>query len=168
MFPTAAAASRLTPSLLTRGGIITSGVEAGYEILTYKVGHPSGPFTWLGQKAADYFYPLDTGNTDPAPVAQGATRNSNRIKADPRAGSAPHTVFRRDPATGRIDHYESYKTADPRDPNLVKPYKRFDGVGDLHRDPQRGNVPTPHINYRDNKGNSRARPVRNNEKPKGY
>lgn len=63
----------------------------------------------------------------------------------------PHTSFRRDGATGEIDHYESYeRPSDPRDPRPFIPTKRVDVKGKPHYDKKtKTSIPTPHVNLPD-------------------
>jgi hypothetical protein len=78
----------------------------------------------------------------------------------------PRTVFRRGPS-GRVDHYQTFEApSSPRDPRPTILTKRFDGVGDAHKD-----VPTPHIHEPskpDGRLNRARNPPRPDELPKGY
>jgi hypothetical protein len=43
-----------------------------------------------------------------------------------------HTVFRTDPVTGKVTHYETYRPqTNPRNPNSWESIKRYDGPGDV-------------------------------------
>jgi hypothetical protein len=60
-------------------------------------------------------------------AAKKVTRK--RFTPDPNATGA-HTVFRRDPVTGKVTHYETYKPqTNLRDPKPWEIVKRFDGLG---------------------------------------
>jgi len=130
-------------------------------------------FDELGDSARTFafFYAMGTIS---GPGGAGGKRTKNHLSPDPMAGSAPHTTFRRDPVTGKITHYESYRPGNPGDPVPLRAYKRFDGEGAAHTDKvTNSTVPTPHINFPDkSRGRgaplSRARPPRNYEKPTGY
>ncbi|MBT2398755.1 polymorphic toxin-type HINT domain-containing protein [Streptomyces sp. ISL-100] len=60
----------------------------------------------------------------------------------------PHTTFRRDGATGNIDHYQEWvRPEDPRDPRPFIPGKRVDVKGQPHYDKKtKTSIPTPHVN----------------------
>jgi len=64
---------------------------------------------------------------------------------DPSASGA-HSVFRRDPKTGKVTHYSTYETnTNPQDPKPWKKTKRVDVVGDPHYNKvTKEAVPTPH------------------------
>ncbi len=53
----------------------------------------------------------------------------NRLQPDPQAEGA-HDTFRRDPNTGKIEHYEEWRPqTNPRNPTPWESVKRYDGVG---------------------------------------
>lgn len=58
-----------------------------------------------------------------------------------------HTAIKRDPNTGKITHYETYKhQTNPRDPNPWESEKRYDGQGKGHRNKElKEDINTPHI-----------------------
>jgi hypothetical protein len=59
-----------------------------------------------------------------------------------------HTVFRRDPLTGQVTHYETYiPQTNPRDPKPWQSVKRFDGYGsDPHYNKVLGmDINSPHV-----------------------
>ncbi|MGE5196045.1 MAG: hypothetical protein ACM3JI_01790, partial [Anaerolineae bacterium] len=73
----------------------------------------------------------------------------NRFIPDVNA-TGTRSVFRRDPITGRVTHYETYRPQiNPYDPKLWESVKRFDG--NLHHPHQHYNkttkrdIATPHI-----------------------
>ena len=70
----------------------------------------------------------------------------NRFVPDINATGA-HTVFRRDPMTGKITHYETYRPqTNPFDPKRWESLKRYDGLGKSHRNKiLKQNIETPHI-----------------------
>lgn len=56
----------------------------------------------------------------------------NRFKPDTRAEGA-HSVFRRDPMTGRVTHYETFRPqTNPYDPKPWESVLRFDAIGNLY------------------------------------
>jgi len=73
-------------------------------------------------------------------------RGGNNLAPSPTA-VGPHTVFRRDPVTGQITHYESFiPQTNPRNPNPWESIKRVDLRGDPHYNKVTGqDVPTPHV-----------------------
>ncbi len=58
-----------------------------------------------------------------------------------------HTIFRRDPVTGKVTHYETkIPQTNPRNPNPWQVEKRVDVVGDPHYNKVlKQDVPTPHV-----------------------
>jgi len=58
-----------------------------------------------------------------------------------------HTVFRRNPVTGKVTHYETrIPQTNPRNPNPWQVEKRVDVVGDPHFNKVLNqDVPTPHV-----------------------
>lgn len=70
----------------------------------------------------------------------------NRFKPHPNATGA-HTVTRRDPNTGEITHYETYKPqTNSQNPNPWESEKRYDGQGRGHTNKPLGKkIETPHI-----------------------
>jgi RHS repeat-associated protein len=100
-------------------------------------------------------------------AAKGGRRAGKQFRPHPKA-EGPHTVFRRDPETGRVSHYETYDSPSPG------VGKRFDGVGPSH-----GGVDTPHVHpttYHSNPADPTrgrfvegpARPATPDELPLGY
>ena len=70
----------------------------------------------------------------------------NRFFPDARA-TGTHTVFRRDPLTNRVTHYETYRFQTNRlDPKPWESVKRFDGTGKGHTNKiLREKIETPHM-----------------------
>ncbi|MFN2468450.1 MAG: RHS repeat-associated core domain-containing protein [Gaiellaceae bacterium] len=89
---------------------------------------------------------------------------AKRLVPDTRAGG-PHSVFRRDPVSRRVTHYESYRPQrNPLDPRPWESVKRFDGVGRPHYNKiDRRYVPPPHVHDRRVRGG--VRPARQWEVP---
>jgi hypothetical protein len=69
-----------------------------------------------------------------------------RLNPDPDA-VGPHTVFRRDPQTGEVTHYATYRPqTNPQNPNPWELEVRYDAVGKPHfNKATQQYVPTPHI-----------------------
>lgn len=120
--------------------------------------------------ANDVFAVIDlaTGLGDQAKAASRAlrsTRSGGRQKnyfiRDIEAGGNPHTRFRRNPETGRIEHYQTFDSTGSAGGN-----KRFRGTGPEHSgvDPPLILEPKP----RHPGGNpNRSRPARPDETPQG-
>lgn len=69
----------------------------------------------------------DVGKGGMGEVAKTASRK--RFSPNPLAEGA-HTVFRRDPLTGKVSHYETFRPqTNLRNPNPWESVKRFDGPG---------------------------------------
>ena len=84
--------------------------------------------------------------------------NVCKLRPDTRA-IGDHTTFRRNPSTGRVEHYQDW-IPNPRNPSGFDSGKRFDGVGKSH-----GGVDTPHVHP---KGRGPARLPTSQETPRGY
>jgi RHS repeat-associated protein len=85
-------------------------------------------------------------NVEALAILATAGRGSGRMK--PIAGAqGPHTTFRVDPQTGRINHYETWRPqSNPRNPNPWDSTLRFDRTGAPHFNKITGkDVPTPHV-----------------------
>ncbi|MBA3722214.1 MAG: hypothetical protein H0W88_07425 [Parachlamydiaceae bacterium] len=70
-----------------------------------------------------------------------------KFKPDPDAEGG-HTAIRRDPETGEITHYETYKPqTNPKNPNAWETEKRYDGKGNQeHFNKAEGKyIPEPHV-----------------------
>ena len=88
-----------------------------------------------------------------APVSVGSqvvetTKKTSRNRFTPDINTTgPHTVFRRDPVTGKVTHYETYKPqTNPLDPKPWESVVRFDGVGKGHTNKiLQELVETPHV-----------------------
>jgi len=96
------------------------------------------------------------------PHQPAAGRGSNKLRPHPAAEGAPHTTFRRNPQTGRIEHYQTF---DPE--GTAGGNKRFRGTGKDH-----GGVHTPLV-VEPRPGHpggtpNRARPARPGELPNGF
>jgi hypothetical protein len=90
----------------------------------------------------------------PAP----STGNRNIMKPDP-AAKGPHTTMKRDPQTGKVTNYETYRPqTNPRNPNPWESVKRVDAKGKSH-----GGVDTLHVHEPDSK---LPRPADDTEIPK--
>lgn len=79
-------------------------------------------------------------------VANGVKATRNRMFPDP-AAKGEHTVFRRNPETNKITHYETFRPqSNPRNPNAWESVKRFDGIGKSHQNKILAkDFETPHI-----------------------
>lgn len=72
-------------------------------------------------------------------------RHQNDLRPDPKA-IGPHSTFKRDPATGRITNYETYRPQ--TNPNNLNPWERilrYDGIGKPHPDTATKQYILPHI-----------------------
>jgi len=89
-----------------------------------------------------------TRNIETIAVKETAKKASrNHFTPDINATGA-HTVFRRDPITNKVTHYETYRPqTNPFDPKPWESVKRFDGVGsDPHFNKiTRENIGAPHV-----------------------
>ena len=58
-----------------------------------------------------------------------------------------HSVFRRDPMSGKVTHYDTYKPqSNPYDPKPWELVKRYDGMGKGHRNKVlKELINTPHV-----------------------
>jgi hypothetical protein len=65
-------------------------------------------------------------------------RGGNNLKPDPNA-TGDHSTFVRNPATGKVTHYATYKQ-NPMNPSGFDELLRFDGIGRAHN-----GIPTPHM-----------------------
>jgi RHS repeat-associated protein len=89
-------------------------------------------------------------------------RGTNLLRRNPAAGARPHTAFRRNPDTGRIDNYETYDSSGAAGGN-----KRFRGTGRPHGGQDPSLILEPKPGHPDATPN-RARPARPDELPQGY
>jgi hypothetical protein len=90
-----------------------------------------------------------------------------RMKLGPNPQArGPHTVFRRDPTTKKVSHYETFeRQGNPRNPAPWESIKRVDVVGKPHFNKRTGeHVPTPHVHEKGAPGG--VRPARPEELPK--
>ena len=80
-------------------------------------------------------------------VLSMARGGAGRIRPDPKASGA-HSVFKRDPQTGSITHYETYRPqTNPQNPNPWELVKRYDAIGRARYNKATDTwVPTPHVN----------------------
>ena len=83
-------------------------------------------------------------------IGQLATSGSRKRFAPDVNATGAHTVFRRDPVTGRVTHYETYKPqTNPFNPKPWESVLRFDGIstnteGHFNKI-LRQYIPEPHI-----------------------
>ncbi len=70
-------------------------------------------------------------------------RGKNKIKPDTNAQGA-HSVYKRDPNTGEITNYKTYKP-NPQNPSGFDEVIGYDGVGAPHKNPITGEDLLPHI-----------------------
>lgn len=78
---------------------------------------------------------------------KGSGKGKNKLKPDPKA-QGEHTVFRRDPKTGTVSHYATYKPqTNPRKNFPWEPVQRYDGYGsDKHYNKKfKRDIFAPHI-----------------------
>ena len=76
-----------------------------------------------------------------------SSRSKNDLAPDPDA-TGPHSTFKRDPLTGKVTNYETYRPqSNPNNPNPWEKIMRYDGVGKAHRETETGNYIQPHVHY---------------------
>jgi hypothetical protein len=77
-------------------------------------------------------------------VKQG--RGAGKLSPSETA-EGPHSTFKRDPDTGKITHYETYRPqTNPRDPKPWETETRYDGEGYPHYNKETGmEIETPHV-----------------------
>jgi len=92
-------------------------------------------------------------------------KSENKLKPDSKA-EGDHTTFKRNPQTGKIDKYETWKKqTNPKKPNPWESVKRYDGSGDPHfNKATQQDVDTPHIH--DPNAPGEVRPANPNEIPR--
>ena len=95
-------------------------------------------------------------------IRGGGGRGANFYRPDPDAAGAPHTVFRTNRQTGRIENYETF---DPL--GLSGGNKRFRGSGTPHGGVEPPLVLEPRSGHPGGRP-SRARPARTDELPLGF
>jgi hypothetical protein len=72
-------------------------------------------------------------------------RHQNDLKPDPNA-TGPHSVVKRDPETGRVTNYETYRPqTNSRNPNPWEKIPRYDSKGKPHPDTIDKQYILPHI-----------------------
>jgi RHS repeat-associated protein len=165
--------------MVVKGAIAGAATDAGIELATQLIenGGDIDCLDWGDIGASGLDGAMSGGLTGPLGRAingvkglRNATkggRGGKQFRPNPKA-DGPHTMFRRDPETGRISHYETY---DDPSPGVGK---RFDGVGPSH-----GGVDTPHVHpttYHSNPADPTkgrfvegpARPATPAELPLGY
>jgi RHS repeat-associated protein len=72
-------------------------------------------------------------------------RHENDLHPDPNA-TGPHSVVKRDPETGRVTNYETYRPqTNPRNPNPWEKVLRYDNKGKPHPDTITKQYILPHI-----------------------
>ena len=84
-----------------------------------------------------------------ADKVSGVQSSRNRFSPDSNATGA-HSVFRRDPMTGKVSHYETFRSqTNHYDPKPWESIKRFDGYGGLesrhYNKIQQKYIETPHV-----------------------
>jgi hypothetical protein len=69
-----------------------------------------------------------------------------RFRPDKKASGA-HSVFRREPITGKVSHYETYRPqTNPKDPKPWESILRYDGIGKQHLNKILDRcIKTPHV-----------------------
>jgi hypothetical protein len=102
------------------------------------------------------------GGGGPGGGGGGSGRGRNHFRPAPEAEGRPHTMFRRNPSTDRIENYQTYDAAGAAGGN-----RRFRGTGRPH-----GGVEPPLVleprSGRPGGRPSRARPARPDELPRGF
>jgi len=79
---------------------------------------------------------------------------TNKLKPDP-AAAGDHTTFKRDPATGRITHYETW-TTNKKNPSGFDTQRRYHGTGEPHfNKATRVDVSSPHVHDKQTPGGVR-------------
>jgi hypothetical protein len=71
------------------------------------------------------------------------SRHKNDLEPDPNA-TGPHSVYKRDPGTGKVTNYETYEP-NAQNPTGWDKAGRFDGVGKPHFDKGSGQYLMPHF-----------------------
>jgi hypothetical protein len=85
-----------------QGCIILCGVEACYELCTYTPGHPTGPFTYLGDCVGQWLFPGENESPAPMPIPKPPRRKP------PRPGCSnpcPEPCYRLDRVPPSRPHY---------------------------------------------------------------
>ena len=122
--------------------------------------------------ANDVFAVIDlaTGLGDQVKAASRALRSTrsggrhkNYFKRDIDAGGNPHTRFRRNPDSGRIEHYETFDPTGSAGGN-----KRFRGTGPTHKNVKPPLILEPRRPQRPGTKPNKARPARPDETPREY
>jgi hypothetical protein len=105
------------------------------------------------------------GNAAFAAVMGAPGGGRKRFAPDPTA-QGPHSVFRRDPISGRVTHYATYQPqSNPMNPAPWEMTKRVDVVGKPHFNKETQTyVPTPHVQGPNIPGG--ARPAEPDELPR--
>jgi len=86
---------------------------------------------WHTYFVSEYNVFVHNAGCGPKGGSNAKGRSANDLKPDPDA-TGPHTTFKRDPDTGKITNYETWKKSDPRNPNPFESEIRFDGKGQPH------------------------------------
>lgn len=83
-------------------------------------------------------------------------RGAGKLAPD-LAAQGPHSVFKRDPQTGKVTRYETYQPqTNAQNPNQWESVKRYDAQGKAHYNKETEKwVPTPHIQGHDIPGGVR-------------
>ena len=80
---------------------------------------------------ADSSTPEDTQPSSPKQnKSKPNSKAKNKLKPDPNA-QGDHTTFKRNPKTGEITNYETWKT-NPKNPTGFDSVQRYDGIGEPH------------------------------------
>jgi hypothetical protein len=135
---------------VTGAGLTTYALGAGIQ------GTASIGSRYFNRVACPPTKPLSAPNIANAPIKQPAIKfdaqffgrsNAKNLKPDPSASGA-HTTFRRDPTTGNITHYETWKP-NPQNPSGFDSAKSFHGTGNPHFNKVLGrDVNAPHVHDR--------------------
>jgi RHS repeat-associated protein len=97
----------------------------------------------------------DDSDDDTPSTSTSSGRAKNRLQPDSDA-AGDHSTYRRDPNTGEITHYTTYKT-NPQNPTGFDEVTRYDGVGEAHYNKVTHEyVPTPHVQGKTISGGVRA------------
>ncbi len=89
---------------------------------------------------------LNEGNSEEGSSSGEKGRSAGKLAPVPDA-EGPHSVAKRDPKTGKVKKYETYRPqSNPNNPNEWESEKRYDSEGAPHYNKHTGQkVPTPHV-----------------------
>jgi RHS repeat-associated protein len=127
---------------ITFGGLF-SAFSAGRSLLNTGTRFQEAARFPAQESSREYLFSGKPTITESSQSLKGAR---NRFKPDIRAEGA-HSVFRRDPVTGQVSHYETFRPqTNPYDPKPWKSVLRFDAFGEEHLNKALKQwISTPHV-----------------------